>query len=42
MRSDVLKELEGQLATLNEFQSKPGVDAERLKTLMANLVRLRG
>ena len=25
VRSDVLKELEGQLATLNEFQSKPGV-----------------
>ena len=41
VRSDVLKELEGQLATLNEFQSKPGVDAQRLKTLMSNLVRLR-
>jgi cell division protein ZapD len=41
VRSDVLKELEGQLATYNEFQSKPGVDAQRLKTLMSNLTRLR-
>jgi cell division protein ZapD len=41
VRSDVLKELEGQLATFNEFQSKPGVDAQRLKTLMSNLLRLR-
>jgi cell division protein ZapD len=41
VRSDVLKELEGQLATLGEFQSKPGVDAQRLKTLMTNLQRLR-
>jgi cell division protein ZapD len=42
VRSDVLKELEGQLATLNEFQSKPGVDAQRLKSLLSNLTRLRG
>jgi cell division protein ZapD len=41
VRSDVLKELESQLTTLNEFQSKPGVDALRLKTLVANIVRLR-
>jgi cell division protein ZapD len=41
VRSDVLKELESQLTTLNEFQSKPGVDAMRLKTLVANIVRLR-
>ena len=41
VRSDVLKELESQLATFNEFQSKPGVDAQRLKTLMSNLMRLR-
>jgi cell division protein ZapD len=41
VRSDVLKELESQLATFNEFQSKPGVDAQRLKTLMSNLQRLR-
>ena len=41
VRSDVLKELEGQLTALNEFQSKPGVDAQRLKTLVSNLTRLR-
>ena len=41
VRSDVLKELEGQLTSLNEFQSNPGVDAQRLKTLMSNLLRLR-
>ena len=41
VRSDVLKELESQLATYNQFQSKPGVDAQRLKTLMSNLLRLR-
>jgi cell division protein ZapD len=41
VRSDVLKELESQLTTLNEFQSNPGVDSQRLKTLISNLVRLR-
>jgi cell division protein ZapD len=41
VRSDVLKELEGQLTSLNEFQSKPGVDAQRLKSLVNNLTRLR-
>src|SRR6185369_8170921 len=41
VRSDVLKELERQLTALTEFQSKPGVDVERLKMLMTNLVRLR-
>jgi len=41
VRSDVLKELESQLTTLNEFQSKPGVDGQRLKTLTSNLTRLR-
>ncbi|HTV50511.1 MAG TPA: cell division protein ZapD [Steroidobacteraceae bacterium] len=40
-RSDVLKELERHLAVLNEFQAKPGVDNSRLKTIMANLLRLR-
>lgn len=40
-RSDVLKELERHLATLNEYQSKPGVDDSRLRTVMSNLVRLR-
>jgi cell division protein ZapD len=42
VRSEVLKELEGQLAALNEFESRPGVDGQRLKTLTANLQRLRG
>jgi cell division protein ZapD len=41
MRSDVLKELERHLAHLNEFQSRPGVDTARLKTVIANLGRLR-
>jgi cell division protein ZapD len=42
VRSDALKELERQLTLLGEFQSKPGVDGNRLKTLIANLNRLRG
>ncbi|HXS21037.1 MAG TPA: cell division protein ZapD [Steroidobacteraceae bacterium] len=41
VRSDALKELERQLTQLGEFQSKPGVDTDRLKTLIANLTRLR-
>ena len=41
VRAEVLKELESQLATLGEFHSRPGVDAQRLKTLTANLQRLR-
>jgi len=41
VRSDVLKELESQLSTLNEFEAKPGVDGQRLKVLMSNLQRLR-
>jgi cell division protein ZapD len=42
VRSDVLKELENHLTSLNEFQTNPGVDSQRLKTLVDNLVRLRG
>jgi cell division protein ZapD len=42
MRSDALKELERHLTHLNEFQSRAGVDAARLKTVIANLGRLRG
>src|ERR1041384_6652777 len=42
VRSEVLKELERHLSTLSEFQAKPGVDPERLQTLVANLQRLRG
>lgn len=41
VRSDVLKDLERHLTNLTEFQSKPGVDVNRLKTLMANITRLR-
>ena len=41
VRSDALKELERQLTQLGEFQSKPGVDTNRLKALIANLTRLR-
>jgi cell division protein ZapD len=41
VRSDVLKELERQLASLNVFQSKPGVDTGRLRAVMSNLLRLR-
>jgi cell division protein ZapD len=41
VRSEALKELERQLTQLGEFQSKPGVDTNRLKTLIANLIRLR-
>ncbi|TLY54510.1 MAG: cell division protein ZapD [Gammaproteobacteria bacterium] len=42
VRSDVLKELEGQLASLSAFNSRPGVDTQRLKNLTSNLTRLRG
>jgi cell division protein ZapD len=41
VRSEALKELERQLNQLGEFQSNPGVDTNRLKTLIANLTRLR-
>ena len=41
VRSEALKELERQLTMLGEFQSKPGVDTNRLKTLIANVTRLR-
>jgi cell division protein ZapD len=41
VRSDVLKELEGQLQGLNEFYANPGVDTQRLKNLLSNLLRLR-
>jgi cell division protein ZapD len=41
-RADALKELERQLALLNEFQSRPGVDTARLRTVISNLLRLRG
>jgi cell division protein ZapD len=41
VRSDALKELERELASLSEFHANPRVDSQRLKTLTANLERLR-
>jgi cell division protein ZapD len=40
-RSDVLKELERHVNLLKEYQTKPGVDLSRLKSLLSNLVKLR-
>jgi cell division protein ZapD len=40
-RSDVLKELERHVSVLKEYQSKTGVDAGRLKSLVSNLLKLR-
>jgi cell division protein ZapD len=40
-RNDVLKELERQVQILKEYQSKSGVDHNRLKSLMVNLTKLR-
>lgn len=41
IRSDVLKELERHITQLNEYQSRPGVDVNRLKAITSNLSRLR-
>ncbi len=41
LRSDALKEIERQLHLLSEYQSRPGVDTQRLKTFISNLGRLR-
>lgn len=41
VRSDALKELERHQNLLNEFQAKPGVDKQRLATVVDNLGRLR-
>jgi len=40
-RNVVLKELERQVQILKDYQTKPGVDTNRLKSLMANLIKLR-
>lgn len=40
-RTDALKELERQLAVLNEFRNKSGVDGERLQNIMARLTHHR-
>jgi cell division protein ZapD len=41
VRNEVLKELERQIHGLNVYQSKPGVDAGRLRSVLSNLMRLR-
>ena len=41
MRADVLKELERQISMLTEYQRRPDVDVERLRSVIANLSRLR-
>ncbi|MGC3981945.1 MAG: cell division protein ZapD [Steroidobacteraceae bacterium] len=41
-RTDALKELERQLAVLNEFRAKQGVDGDRLHDIMAQLAHHRG
>jgi cell division protein ZapD len=40
-RTDALKELERQLAVLNEFRSKQGVDSDRLHNIMTQLAHHR-
>jgi cell division protein ZapD len=40
-RTDVLKELDRQIALLREFQSRPGVDAGRLRAVVATLTERR-
>lgn len=41
-RSDVLKELERQIAILNEFKARPGIDVGRLTKVVTELADLRG
>ncbi len=41
-RNDAMKELERHAHLLQEFQSKPGVDTARLRSLLSNITRLRG
>lgn len=41
IRSEVLKELERQMAIMHDYQTRPGVDAGRLQSLLSNLARLR-
>ncbi|MFM7066726.1 MAG: cell division protein ZapD [Gammaproteobacteria bacterium] len=40
-RTDVLKELDRQIGLLREFQSRPGVDAGRLRAVVATLTERR-
>jgi cell division protein ZapD len=41
VRSDVLKELERQMAIIHEYQSRPGADGERVLEIVTDLARLR-
>lgn len=41
IRSEVLKELERQMAVMHDYQSRPGVDGARLRAILENLTRLR-
>lgn len=41
VRSDVMKELDFQIAALQRFESQPEVDAQRLRNLIANLTTTR-
>jgi len=41
VRSDVLKELERHMAVIHEYQSRPGADADRVHSIVANLAKLR-
>jgi len=40
-RSDVLKDLERQMALLKDFQARPGVDTGRLRAVLARLTQRR-
>ncbi len=41
IRSEVLKELERQMAVMHEYGARPGVDGGRLKAVLSNLAKLR-
>lgn len=40
-RGDVLKELERQMTAMRDYQNRPGVDAARLRSILAALMRRR-
>ena len=41
IRSDVHKELDGQISQLQKYKSQPEVDGKRLDTLLGNLISTR-
>lgn len=41
IRSEVLKDLERQVAVMTDYSTRPGVDTSRLKAVLSNLSRLR-